>query len=216
MEQAQTKGRSKVKRGPIMATVLDPLGGVINMEPYIQRWVQRAKTPAACMIIPLAIVLAAAVAFTFFAGYLRVDTTVGRGSAGTMIILRGIANSENPRGQLDDESALEYARRVGYEGEVLDVAGDNSAQVRIALDRIRGDEKVTAIYGFSGGGYNAKRIWGELKATERERIGKIVVIGAPGVGKADFPGHAEVLIKQDPPAGHMAGPKALLESLEPS
>ena len=138
------------------------------MEPYIQRWVQRAKTPAARVIIPSAIVLAAAVAFTFFAGNFRVDTTVGRGSAGTMIILRGIANSENPRGQLDDESALEYARRLGYRGEVLDVAGDNSGQVRMALDRIRGDENVTAIYGFSGGGYNAKRIWGELNAAHVE------------------------------------------------
>jgi hypothetical protein len=186
------------------------------MEPYIQRWVQRAKTPAARVIIPSAIVLAAAVAFTFFAGNFRVDTTVGRGSAGTMIILRGIANSENPRGQLDDESALEYARRLGYQGEVLDVAGDNSGQVRMALDRIRGDENVTAIYGFSGGGYNAKRIWGELNPAERKQIDKVVVIGAPGVGKADFPGSPDVLIRQDPPAGHMAGPKALLDSLDRS
>jgi hypothetical protein len=28
-----------------------------------------------------------------------------------MLILRGVANSENPLGQLDDDSALEYARR---------------------------------------------------------------------------------------------------------
>jgi hypothetical protein len=79
-----------------------------------------------------------------------------------MLILRGIANAENPRGQLDDDSALEYARRLGFEGEVLDVAGNaraNSPQVTMALDRIRSDGTVTAIYGFSGGGYNARLIW---------------------------------------------------------
>ena len=86
----------------------------------------------------------------------------------------------------------------------------------MALDRIRRDQKVTAIYGFSGGGYNAKRIWAELNAAERHRIGKVIVIGSPGVSKADFPGSADVLIKHDPPAGHMAGPKALLDSLGPS
>jgi hypothetical protein len=30
-----------------------------------------------------------------------------------MLILRGIGNAENPRGQLDDESALAYAGRLG-------------------------------------------------------------------------------------------------------
>ena len=133
-----------------------------------------------------------------------------------MLILRGIASAERPRGQLDDDSALEYARRLGYRGEVLDVAGGSSEQASMALDRIRRDDKVTALYGFSGGGYNAKRVWTELNAAERARIGKVVVIGSPGVGKADFPGSAEVVVKQDPPAGHMAGPKVLLESLGPT
>jgi hypothetical protein len=52
-----------------------------------------------------------------------------------MLILRGIANAENPRGQLDDDSALEYARRLGFEGEVLDVAANaraDSLQVTMA------------------------------------------------------------------------------------
>jgi hypothetical protein len=34
-----------------------------------------------------------------------------------MLILRGIANAENPRGQLDDEAALAYARRLGFKGK---------------------------------------------------------------------------------------------------
>jgi hypothetical protein len=134
-----------------------------------------------------------------------------------MLILRGIANSENPRGQLDEESALEYARQIEFRGEVLDVAGNtgpDSSQVRMAIERIRRDKTIRAIYGFSGGGYNARRIWAELTAAERERIGKVIVVGSPGVTETDFPGVSDVLIKRDPPAGHMAGPKVLLDAVE--
>jgi hypothetical protein len=133
-----------------------------------------------------------------------------------MLILRGIANAGHPRGQLDDASALEYARRLGYRGEVLDVAGGTGTQVKLALDRIRNDEGVTAIYGFSGGGYAAQRIWSQLDGDERSRIGKVVVLGSPGVQADDFPGTTDVVIKRDPPAGHLAGPKVLLQSLDPS
>lgn len=138
-------------------------------------------------------------------------------SGQVMLILRGIASSEHPRGQLDDDSALEYARRLGFRGEVLDVAGDSGAdspQVAMALERIRRDQTVAAIYGFSGGGYNARLIWKELAAPERERIRKVIVIGSPELAKADFPGISDVLIKADPPEGHMAGPKTLLDSLD--
>jgi len=139
-------------------------------------------------------------------------------SEGVMLILRGIADSEHPHGQLDDWSALEYARRVGFRGEVLDVAGNTGAdspQVKMALERIRRDESVTAIYAFSGGGYNARVIWKELTAAERERIRKVVVIGSPGITTADFDAKSDVLIRSDPPAGHLQGPKVLLESLGP-
>jgi hypothetical protein len=135
-----------------------------------------------------------------------------------MLILRGVADSDNPRGQLDDWSALEYARRAGFRGEVLEVAGNtsgDSAQVRMAVERIRHDETITAIYGFSGGGYNARLIWQELSAAERDRIRKVVVIGSPGVDNTHFVGSYDVIVKPDPPEGHMAGPKALLESLDP-
>ncbi len=64
------------------------------------------------------------------------------------------------------------------------------------------------------GGYNARRIWAELTAAERERIGKVIVVGSPGVTETDFPGASDVLIKRDPPAGHMAGPKVLLDAVE--
>ena len=153
-------------------------------------------------------------------GYLQFNRAISAPTSPTqgdvMLILRGIANAENPRGQLDDPSAREYARRLGYAGEVLDVAGNTGGeQVTMAVERIRRDEKVTAIYGFSGGGYNARRVWSQLNAEEHQRIRKVVVIGSPGVNKSDFPGSADVLIKQDPPAGHMAGPRALLDSLDP-
>lgn len=133
-----------------------------------------------------------------------------------MLILRGVANSEKPRGLLDDRAALEYARRLGFRGEVLDVAGNpgaNSAQVQLARERIREDQSIRAIYGFSGGGYNARLIWAQLSTPERDRIRKVVVVGSPGVQESDFVGVSDVVIKPDPPEGHMAGPKALLESL---
>lgn len=139
-----------------------------------------------------------------------------------MLILRGIANGAHPRGQLDDASALEYARRVGYVGEVLNVAGATgrySTQVERALIRIRQLDLplVGALYGFSGGGYNARHIWARLNSIERARIRKVVVLGAsdPGVATkpSDFPGCADLTIRGNPPAGHLAGPKALLDSL---
>jgi hypothetical protein len=134
-----------------------------------------------------------------------------------MLILRGLANEEHPRGQLDDWAAKEYARRMGFKAEVLDVAGGTRAhnpQARMALDRIHNDETVAAIYGFSAGGYNARQIWKELDAEERERISTVTIVGSPGVRKADFPGNVHVVLKADPPEGHLAGPKALLASLE--
>jgi hypothetical protein len=174
----------------------------------------RTHAPATRALVPLAIFFTAAVALVV-AGHMP-SRSAHRPSGETMLILRGIASADRPRGQLDDQSALEYARRLGYRGEVLDVAGGSAEQARKALDRIHNDSKVTALYGFSGGGYNAKRIWAQLNAAERDRIDKVVVVGAPGVGKGDFPGSDDVVIKQDPPAGHMAGPKALLESLGPT
>jgi hypothetical protein len=84
----------------------------------------------------------------------------------------------------------------------------------MAIERIRRDEAVTAVYGFSGGGYNARTIWGHLSAVERERIQMVIVVGSPGVEESHFAGDPYVLIQPDPPEGHMAGPKALLESLD--
>lgn len=131
---------------------------------------------------------------------------------GTMLILRGIASAESPRGQLDDESAKLYALRSGYGGKVLDVAGGTAEQMRIALDEIRGDPRVRALYGFSGGAYASAKIWAQLSEEERRRIRKVVIVGAPGITEASFPGAEEVVIQPDPPEGHMAGPRALLSS----
>jgi hypothetical protein len=150
------------------------------------------------------------------AGFQLVAASGQHPANAVMLILRGIASAEARRGQLDDDSALKYARRVGYHGEVLDVASNGSAdgaQVKMAIDRIHRDDKVRAIYGFSGGGYNARHIYARLNRAERQRIRKIVVVGSPGVTKTDFPEIPDVLVKNDPPAGHMAGPKALLDSL---
>jgi hypothetical protein len=198
----------------VLTLVLKTHDWETTMEPRRRRWLNRIKRSSARTAAP-ALFLTAAIAIAVVAGGYRPFDGRQHASGGVMLILRGVANAQNPHGQLDDEAAREYARRLGYRGEVLDVAGDaDGPQTKIALDRIHHDDKVTAIYGFSGGGYNARRIWSQLKAEERHRIGKVVVIGSPGVSKSDFPGSADVLIKQDPPAGHMAGPRALLDSLD--
>lgn len=129
-------------------------------------------------------------------------------SNGLMLILRGLGAGYAPKGLLDDPSALAYAQELGYAGEVLDVAGEGP-QLQLALDRIkRGD--VTALYGFSRGGYNMPHIWNRMSADERSRIRTIVIVGAPGVTPAHFPGMNDVVVQGDPPDGHMNGPKALL------
>jgi hypothetical protein len=133
---------------------------------------------------------------------------VAQSSSNTMLILRGLSAPYAKRGLLDDESALAYAQRLGYTGEVLDIAGEGP-QVQMALDRIRGGD-VIALYGFSRGGYNMRTIWNQLTPEQRSRFQKIVIVGAPGVTAANFPGISDVVVQGDPPEGHMAGPKVLL------
>ena len=187
------------------------------MERHGGGWLKRADARTTRALIVGSLVMTAAVAFPVVgAGNPSSDLQEPPTPSAVMLILRGIASPEFPRGQLDDGSALEYARRIGYRGEVLDTAGDSKAgspQISMALDRIRHDVRVAALYGFSGGGYSTRRIWHKLNDAERRRIAKIVVVGSPGVNETDFVGSAEVIIKEDPPEGHMAGPKVLLESL---
>ncbi len=155
---------------------------------------------------PRAIALVAVLLMTSLMGFLPFK--------GTMLILRGVATADAPRGLLDDGAALAYARRHGYSGQVLDVSGEiGSAQVALAIAQIRANSRITAIYGFSGGGYNAALIWNHLTPEERERVRMIVVVGSPGVTPTSFPGnHAKVRVQPDPPQGHLAGPRALLNS----
>jgi hypothetical protein len=137
-----------------------------------------------------------------------------------MLILRGIAGHYSgrdwPRGALDEPPALEYARRRGYVGEVLDVAGatgENSPQTQMALARFHRDETVAALYGFSGGGYNVLHIIKALPHAELARLRLVVVLGAPNNPSHLYKGSWELVYRLDPPGGHMDGPRALLASL---
>jgi hypothetical protein len=137
-----------------------------------------------------------------------------------MLILRGIAGRysgrEWPRGALDEPSALEYARRRGYVGQVLDVAGatgPGKPQTLMALAEFRRDEAVTALYGFSGGGYNVRHIINALTRVERARLRLVVVLGAPKNPSNVYKGSWELVYRTDPPEGHMAGPRVLLATL---
>jgi hypothetical protein len=132
---------------------------------------------------------------------------------GTMLILRGIAADHAPKGQLDDASAKQYAWRSGYAAHVLDVAGGTAEQIASTLERVRHDPRVTALYGFSGGAYALVNVWNQLKPEERARVKRLVIVGAPGITAATFPGAAEVVIQPDPPEGHMEAPRALLNTM---
>jgi len=144
-----------------------------------------------------------------------------------MLILRGVAgyydNQNWPRGALYEEYALEFASRRNYDGEVLDVAGATGAdspQTKMTVERYRRDLTVSALYGFSGGGYNILHVISQLTQKEKYRLDLVVVLGAPktpaGAYKASIhKGRWEVIYRHDPPGGHMDGPRALLASLPP-
>lgn len=137
-----------------------------------------------------------------------------------MLILRGIAGHYDgrdwPRGALYEEPAVEYARRRGYVGQVLDVAGatgERSQQTVMALATFRRDTSIAALYGFSGGGYNVRHIIDGLNPAEKSRIRLIVVLGAPNNPEQMYKGSWELVYRKDPPGGHMDGPRALLAEL---
>ena len=139
-----------------------------------------------------------------------------------MLILRGIAGHYGgrdwPRGALDEPSAVEYAERRGYTGQVLDVAGatgPESAQTKLALAEFRRDIEVAALYGFSGGGYNVRHVIHALTPGERGRLQLVVVLGAPHNAPALYRGDWELIYRLDPPGGHMDGPRALLATTSP-
>ena len=126
-----------------------------------------------------------------------------------MLILKGTSS------RLDVKSAEAYAIRLGYEPYVLNVSGETgpgNPQAMAALDIIRRDPSITAIYGFSGGGYNARRIFNSLSLEEKKRLKQIDVLGSPGVTKADFFGIRAVNIVPNSPKGHMDTPRWWLEN----
>jgi hypothetical protein len=160
-----------------------------------------------------------------------------------MLILRGNHGAypdeagkkhDYARGALHERAAMEYARRRGYEGEVLDVSGDpaakgnrsHSPQTLIALSKFHADDAVAAFYGFSGGGYNVWWIIRSLKEADLKRIKLLVVLGAPDrpedeYNASHFTGAGwELVYKTNPPASaavvpkdagsHMFGPEWLL------
>jgi pimeloyl-ACP methyl ester carboxylesterase len=141
------------------------------------------------------------------------------------------------KGALHEQAALEYARRKGYDGFVLDISGDrgsgktraSSPQTVLALETFHKDKEIAALYGFSGGGYNVYWILQALKDKPDDllRIKRVVVLGAPETGPSAYeaskykPGGWELVYKTDPrlsakfiPKGvkdpHMFGPEWLL------
>lgn len=144
----------------------------------------------------------------------------------TMLILRGNPGgyawkgvSNWPDGALDDDAAIAYAELRGYTAMVLKVPGytpkdgrDDGRQRKMALEEIRRDASVTAIYGFSAGGYNIKHILDQLTKQQKARLRLIVVLGAPKMSRSAVSGSWELQYRTDPPEGHMAGPEVFLHS----
>src|SRR5262249_33715341 len=107
-----------------------------------------------------------------------------------MLILRGNSGPNYPdesgtphnyeRGALHEQAAVEYARRKGYEGIVLDISGDpdarpgktraTSPQTLLALTTLVADDSITGLYGFSGGGYLVCRLLLEKKTHNANRL----------------------------------------------
>lgn len=141
-----------------------------------------------------------------------------------MLILRGNPGgyawkgvSNWPNGALDDDAAIAYAELRGYSAMVLKVPGytpkdkrDDGRQRRMALDEINRDTSVTALYGFSAGGYNIAHILGKMTKEQKARLTLVVVLGAPGMSISDISGGWELQYHVDPPQGHMAGPEVFL------
>lgn len=124
-----------------------------------------------------------------------------------MLILRGIKNL------LREAPAKQYAIAMDYTPEVLQASGETglySAQVNLAIKRIQRND-ITAIYGFSGGGYNLVHIWSRLNQDHRNQIKKIVVLGAPGVVYKNFAECEDVDIFNNPAIAHMMQPDNYLD-----
>jgi hypothetical protein len=143
-----------------------------------------------------------------------------------------------PIGALHVSAATEYARRMGYEGVVLDKPGQpqsqHSPQATAAIKAFLADPAVSAFYGFSGGGYNMKHILDYLASNNPDslhRIELVVVLGAPKqpnlayvpfrynevakkkVARAQWqPGTWDVVYRVDPPKSAL--PKDLPKTTE--
>ena len=138
-----------------------------------------------------------------------------------MLIMRGVAGVYDgrhwPRGAMHEGPALEYAKRRGYDGKVLDISGEaqaGSPQSKLALKEYRRDSTITALYGFSGGGYNIYHVIHGMKKDEKDRLQLVIVLGAPKMKASAVQGSWELVYRVDPPGGHMDGPRALLAELD--
>jgi hypothetical protein len=137
------------------------------------------------------------------------------GDAMKMLILRGV------RRLIDEQSAKEYSRTMGYEPIILDTSGEAhgplSPQVLAAVEAIENDASIRAVLGYSGGAYNLIHVLNQLSVSARRRLGLVAAVGAPG-RSADsyqpryFAGAAwRVVWRGDPPGRpHMDGLAALL------
>lgn len=129
--------------------------------------------------------------------------------ADTMLFLHGMQSRYgNVTPQKIEEYAKIYAEKRGYQFEAIPVSGDYTTKQRQqTVERIKKGD-VSALYGFSAGGYNIKHIMSLLSPELKAKIKDITILGSPGERPIkDISTH----IYRDPPQGHMQGPKMLAE-----
>jgi hypothetical protein len=114
------------------------------------------------------------------------------------------------------------ATHLGTTHVVAGETGDNSPQTRKVLHEFLSDSTITALYGFSGGGYNVYHILKRLTQEQRGRLELVVVIGVDSDKLSDhalnsnaFNAHWELVYRNDPPPPltHIDGPRVLLSGL---
>jgi hypothetical protein len=146
-----------------------------------------------------------------------------------------------PDGALHWTAAEDFAKLKKYEPKILRIKGQpqnaKSPQTTAAVPLFKSDLQITALYGFSGGGYNVYWILQALAAENRaalDRMKLVVVLGAPAPSiaaiaerycavkykaswdliyrenpKRDDPG-VPAFVKEKRLDTHMFGPEALL------
>lgn len=149
------------------------------------------------------------ISLKFFVVLLSLFIWASGSRAQTMLFLHGMQSRYgNVKPSQVETYAQIYATKRGYKFEAIPISGDNTlAQRKAAIARIQ-KGGISALYGFSAGGYNIKHVLNGLSPKDRETIKDVTILGSPG--ERPIKGITTHIIG-NPPQGHMQGPRVLSE-----